>query len=148
MYSVPNYYLQNNNFKIFILQDALQATGAVFYIECEYRFSKHTTSDKVFALFDKLVKDPNKAIVTWPMNSKHSVSTLTHKKMFEYFHTNWNSFIFLRMVSADMLMAVNTEFVHQEIMLPWVQCALTQDCLAPIGAQSGGCRFDKKPLYR
>lgn len=131
-----------------IIQDALQSTGAIFYIECNYRFSKHTASDKVFALFEKLVKDPQRAIVTWPMNSNNSVSSLTHKKMFEYFHTNAENFFFLRMVSAETLMAVNTEFVHQEIMLPWVQCALTQDCLIPIGAQSGGCRFDKKPLYR
>lgn len=33
-------------------------------------------------------------------------------------------------------------------MLPWVQCALTAECIAPIGAQRSGCRFDKKPLYR
>lgn len=47
-----------------------------------------------------------------------------------------------------MLFLVNTREVHQEIMLPWVQCALTQDCIFPIGAQSTGCKFDKKPSYR
>lgn len=33
-------------------------------------------------------------------------------------------------------------------MLPWVQCSLTQDCIIPIGAQSEGCKFNKKPQYR
>ncbi|KAL3270007.1 hypothetical protein HHI36_009064 [Cryptolaemus montrouzieri] len=131
-----------------IIQDALQATGAVFYIECNYRFSKHTSSDKVFAVYEKLTKDTHRGIITWPMNSKNPVSSLTHKKMFEYFHTDSENFLFLPMVSADVIMVVNSKFVHHEIMLPWVQCTLTQDCLIPIGAQSGGCRFDKKPLYR
>ena len=33
-------------------------------------------------------------------------------------------------------------------MLPWIKCTLTKDCISPFGSQSGGCRFDKKPLYR
>merc|ERR1719369_1955283 len=33
-------------------------------------------------------------------------------------------------------------------MLPWLKCALTEACINPIGAQSTGCRFDKKPQYR
>ena len=33
-------------------------------------------------------------------------------------------------------------------MLPWIECTLTKDCIDPFGAQSSGCRFDKKPLYR
>ncbi|KAG7211014.1 hypothetical protein KM043_016377 [Ampulex compressa] len=36
----------------------------------------------------------------------------------------------------------------KNVMLPWVQCALTRDCICPIGAQSAGCRFNKKPQYR
>lgn len=52
------------------------------------------------------------------------------------------------MVSADALLIVNTASVHREIMLPWVQCSLTQDCIIPIGAQSEGCKFNKKPQYR
>lgn len=68
--------------------------------------------------------------------------------MFEYFHTDADNFLFLQMVSAGALMLVNTESVHKEIMLPWVQCSLTQDCIIPIGAQSEGCKFNKKPQYR
>lgn len=68
--------------------------------------------------------------------------------MFEYFHTDADNFLFLEMVSGDVLLLVNTESVHKDITLPWVQCALTQDCLTPIGAQSEGCKFNKKPQYR
>lgn len=68
--------------------------------------------------------------------------------MFDYFHTTPDNFIFLPMVTADTMIILNTKAMRTEILLPWVQCALTQDCIVPIGAQSGGCRFDKKPQYR
>jgi hypothetical protein len=34
------------------------------------------------------------------------------------------------------------------LMVPWLKCVLIEDCINPIGAQSTGCRFDKKPKYR
>lgn len=68
--------------------------------------------------------------------------------MFQYFHTDNENFLFLQMVNADILFLINTHTTHKDIMLPWVKCALTQDCIMPIGAQSAGCRFDKKPQYR
>ena len=46
------------------------------------------------------------------------------------------------------LLIYNTPTVHQRLMLPWLQCALLPDCVAPTGAQAGGCRFNKKPHYR
>lgn len=85
-------------------------------------------------------------ILTWPM--KKAVSSLTHKKMFEYFHTEAENFLFLQMIDAQRLIVVNTPAIHRHIMLPWIQCSLTPDCIHPIGAQSAGCRFDKKPQYR
>lgn len=87
-------------------------------------------------------------ILTWSMPMKNAVSSLTHKKMFEYFHTKAENFLFLEMVSPEVLLVVNKRDIHQDVMLPWVQCALTQDCIVPIGAQSGGCKFNKKPQYR
>lgn len=152
-------------------------------------------------LYNGIVKD--RGVMAWSTALKNPVSSLTHKKMFEYFHTDAENFYFQRMVLADVLMAVNLESVHKgelsknifldfvgkvglvsgnsryhvssilthsrtcnsflvtqffrqilfshfvsEIMLPWIQCALTQDCIIPIGAQSVGCRFDKRPQYR
>ena len=56
--------------------------------------------------------------------------------------------MFLPMVEMNRLLLWNTLEVHQQIMLPWVQCVLTPECIHPIGAQSEGCRFNKKPQYR
>lgn len=114
-------------------------------MENNKRFSRHVKAETIIDLYKKVVSDSG--ILAWPL-SKNAVTSLTHKKMFDYFRTDADSFLFVQMVSSDFLIIVNTESIHKEIMLPWVQCALTQDCIIPIGAQSGGCRFDKKPQYR
>jgi hypothetical protein len=33
-------------------------------------------------------------------------------------------------------------------MLPWVKCALLEDCINPMGAQNVGCNFVRKPLFK
>ena len=33
-------------------------------------------------------------------------------------------------------------------MLPWVQCALTIECIWPTGAQRVGCNYQRKPKYK
>lgn len=115
-------------------------------MENDKRFHKNVKGTTVLNLYNDVAKDVG--ILAWPMASKNAVSTLTHMKMFDYFHTVPENFLFLPMVTTDMLIILNTKAIQKEILLPWVQCALTQDCLVPIGAQSGGCRFDKKPQYR
>lgn len=32
-------------------------------------------------------------------------------------------------------------------MLPWVKCALMEECINPTGAQDYGCNFLRKPLF-
>jgi hypothetical protein len=70
-------------------------------------------------------------VVSWATH--YATSSLTHPKMFDYFHTNAESFLFLPMVEATMLLFYNLPGVHNGLMLPWVQCALTQDCVLPVG---------------
>lgn len=33
-------------------------------------------------------------------------------------------------------------------MLPWVKCALLEECISPPGAQNSGCNYFRKPLFR
>lgn len=89
---------------------------------------------------------PKSGILTWP--TRHAISSLTHPKMYEYFHASAESFFFLPLIRASYLVISNFKNIRESVMLPWVQCALTRDCISPIGAQSAGCRFNKKPQYR
>ena len=54
--------------------------------------------------------------------------------------TKWVDFVHLSMLLCRE--------VSEEVMAPWVKCALINDCIEPVGAQSSGCRMDKKPPFR
>ena len=76
-------------------------------------------------------------------------SSLTHPKMFSRLGlVNAEDYNFQHMADLKALLIYNTAEVHNKLMNPWVRCALLDDCIEPIGAQSTGCRFDKKPKYR
>ncbi|KAL1463529.1 hypothetical protein WDU94_015272 [Cyamophila willieti] len=130
-----------------IIQDALNFAGAVLYMECDIRFS----FGNITALVNKSLKTGivlSEQEDVGVSNQKHAVTSLTHPKMFEYFQTVVDNFEFTPMISVRSMLVFNTEAIHKNIMLPWVQCALIQECIYPIGAQSDGCRFDKKPHFR
>lgn len=120
-----------------VIQTALKTLGNIFYMDSNVRLNSSEISAHLF---------PKYGILTWP--TKHATSSLTHPKMYEYFHASAESFFFLPLIRASYLVIRNTEEIRKNVMLPWVQCALTRDCICPIGAQSAGCRFNKKPQYR
>uniref|UniRef100_A0A1B6JB56 Uncharacterized protein n=1 Tax=Homalodisca liturata TaxID=320908 RepID=A0A1B6JB56_9HEMI len=132
-------------FRPIIIQDALNHAGAVLFMENNLRL----TTGNIQPLVDKAKGSADQAgsgIICWA--TRQAVTLLTHPAMFHYFHTTDEGFKFLPMVEASRLLIFNTPEVHTDIMLPWIQCSLTHDCILPIGAQSNGCRFDKKPQYR
>lgn len=131
-------------FRPLIIQDALNRVGGVFFLECNLRFLKPVK----FSLKAPLGTNTQKGngIIAW--TTRQATSSLTHPNMFGYFQTTSENFLFLPMVEATKLLIYNTADIHYSIMLPWVQCALTEDCIFPIGAQSSGCHFNKKPQYR
>ncbi|XP_046412529.1 uncharacterized protein LOC124175927 [Neodiprion fabricii] len=120
-----------------VIQTALNTLGNIFYMDSNVRLNSSEISAYLF---------PKYGFLTWP--TKHATSSLTHPKMYEYFHASAESFFFLPLIRASYLVISNTKKIRENVMLPWVQCALTRDCICPIGAQSAGCRFNKKPQYR
>ena len=134
--------LKLSAFRPLIMQLVLSEFGSAFWLDPNY-YPLPSAQLKVQRLWQRARKE---GVLSWTI--EQPTSTLTHPRMFDYFKTDQNQFYFHRMVRASHLLLYATERVRTELMLPWVKCALTHECIAPIGSQSSGCRFDKKPLYR
>lgn len=125
-----------------IIKDALTRSKSILFTENNIRIRGNDKD-----IYDVLLNSPqNNGVLGW--TTRQAVSSRTHPKMFDYFETDIESFLFLPMVSLDFVVFVDTKMVNEKILLPWIKCTLTMECIHPIGAQSGGCRYNKKPQYR
>ncbi|XP_048780484.1 uncharacterized protein LOC125683376 isoform X2 [Ostrea edulis] len=129
--SVPSY-------RPVLIQKLLNDNGTVIWVE---------PSEDSFISGDikpLLKRAQSEGIVAW--TSKYPVSTITYDKMYKYFKASADQYYFLETAQANHLILHNTEELHSQVMLPWVKCALSSDCINPVGASDTGCT-DRKPLY-
>ncbi|XP_053962877.1 uncharacterized protein LOC128866295 isoform X2 [Anastrepha ludens] len=124
-----------------VIKDALTRSNSILFAENYIRFRGGSHD-----LQKMRSKAATSGVLGW--NTPTAVSTLTHPKMFDYFQTDAEDFIFLRMIDLDIALFFGSPFVEKNIMLPWLKCILTLECIDPIGAQWNGCKYNKKPQYR
>ncbi|KAH9416299.1 hypothetical protein DERP_000800 [Dermatophagoides pteronyssinus] len=143
-----NNILNNNDKKDKIFNRNINDTTTIIWLDPQYHFidSKHSIIEQ---LQSKILHQSG--ILSWPI--EQPTSALTHPRMFEYFHTTKENFYFHRMIRPGHLMITINDQTWKPfewgIMLPWVRCALTSDCISPLGSQwRSTCRLDKKPHYR
>ncbi|XP_023941116.1 uncharacterized protein LOC112048014 isoform X2 [Bicyclus anynana] len=130
-------------FRPLIIQHALSRVGGVIYCEATQRWAG--SAAELAALWARAGADGSLGVLAWPRRA--AVTSLTHPRMFHYLRASTDDFLFVQMLdAARLLVAPRPEL--PDVMRQWTQCALTLDCIMPIGAQSAGCRFDKKPQYR
>lgn len=129
-----------------VIKDALLRSKTILFLENTMRLNG--TSRDIYDLLQKLdskTKDDSskpdadvdseslsfKGVLGW--SEPTAVSTRSHPKMFEYFQTKAEEFIFLRMIDLDAIFFSDTKIINDQILLPWIKCALTLECLDPIG---------------
>lgn len=80
---------------------------------------------------------------------KLPITSNTHPRMFDYFESDADSFLFVRQVTLDAVFFHHSKFLDDNILLPWIKCVLTPQCIQPIGASfnANHCKY-KKPRYR
>lgn len=117
-----------HTFRPLIIKDSLARAKTILFIENNIRIHGNCKDINEMRL---KAENSSSGILGW--TTKMAVSSRTHPKMFEYFDTDTDSFLFLKMVSMDLVFFVDTSVVNEKILLPWIKCTLTQECIHPIG---------------
>lgn len=111
-----------------IIKDALCRSKSILFLENNVRIRKNSKE-----VYEQLVQQAQASGILGWTTRLQAVSSRTHPKMFEYFETDTESFLFLPMVSMDMVIFLDTKIVNEQILLPWIKCSLTMECIHPIG---------------
>lgn len=114
-------------FRPLLIKDALNHSKSILFIENNVRM-RSLTLDHRADVFRHL---NGSGVLGW--TTRLAVSSRTHPKMFDYFQTDAENFMFLPMVSLDAVVFTDSELVNEQILLPWIKCTLTSECIHPIG---------------
>lgn len=121
-------------FRPLIIKDALRRCHSILFLENNMRVRGSPNE----------IRDARRhanvtGVLGW--TTRQAVSSRTHPKMFDYFQTNQDSFIFLPMVSLDAVFLIESPTMNEKILLPWIKCTLTLECIHPIGKKTNRIRF-------
>ena len=138
--------LQLNAFRPIIIHEILDISGSIIWLNIDHLPLSSEKASKAF------IASKGSGIYSWTFDHETlgqlPTTSLTHPKMFEMLRLKRESYYFHRMINPASLIILNYPHIHNDLIIPWVKCSLVLDCINPIGAQSTGCRFNKKPLYR
>lgn len=114
-------------FRPIIIKDALTRSSKILFIENNVRINGMSSNFRI-----KLMKHANDSgVLGW--TTRQAVSSRTHPRMFDYFQTDDENFMFLPMVSMETVLFIDSDLLNDKILLPWIKCSLTQECIHPIG---------------
>jgi len=125
-------------YKPIIIQEILNEHGFLLWIEPPNVFVSSS-------LEEYLSKSLQDGITAW--TTVEPVTQMTHPLMFKYFTLNQKDYFFVHMIDTSKIILFNKLNIHQNLMLPWVKCALKEDCISPLGSQFSGCDFNRRPEF-
>ncbi|XP_038071733.1 uncharacterized protein LOC119740481 [Patiria miniata] len=126
----------NYAWKPLIIREALYEFGAIFWADSSIRFKK-----SILPLY-RYLKDFHgfvPMVLTYEPN-RFSNYNKTHPDMYRYLGVDLdNEYKNLRStptVQASRIFFVNSSYITEKLIQPWVACALALDCIAPKGSQN------------
>ena len=124
-----------HSYRPIIIQSTLRDVGTIIWLDIDYRLVQ---SD----LTSWLHQADTSGVVSWPelepaagqntaVTTGHTpavaTTALTHPKMFGFFNKKkYEDYAFQHMVGLSCLILHNNEKVKEQLMLPWLQCVLTE----------------------
>ncbi|BFZ23243.1 hypothetical protein BsWGS_26282 [Bradybaena similaris] len=139
MYPSHVKYLNIWSYRPICIQEMLNKYGAVIWVDDGHYFVNDSLSTT-------LTNAKKYGIQGWAI--KEPTSSITHPNMFRFFNVDEGSYFFQHAVESSHLAIYNSEKVARHLMLPWVKCALLEECISPPGAQNTGCNYFRRPLYK
>ncbi len=143
----PSYILDDklNLFRPILIRHALMRFRTILFIGNNVRLRSGST--KILNDIRRRTEEQNH--VTSLQIKKLPITSNTHPKMFDYFDSDADSFLFVRQATLDACFFHQSRFLDEKILLPWLKCVLTPQCVIPIGTSNNNhCKFNKKPQYR
>lgn len=131
--------LEIRSYRPIIIQEILRDYGTVLWMEPP----EVLLTGQIFHLI-KRAQDVG--LMAWTI--KDPVSSLTYTKMLKHFKVRIEDYYFQESAKTSQLILFNTEKIHKELMLPWVKCALVEECISPTGAQNTACNYERRPLFK
>lgn len=127
-----------------IVMDALSRSRTILLLANTIRLQRGTAD-----AFEQMVRHTNGKMcgILGLTTRLQAVSTRTHPKMFDYFETTAENFLFLPMVSMDMVIFSDSQSLRDSVMLPWIRCTLTMECIHPIG-ECGAKKVEKYAIKK
>lgn len=142
----PSYIMDDklHLFRPLIIKHALSRFKTILFTANHVRLRG---SSKLFSEIRKKTEDTSH--VESLEIKKLPITSNTHPRMFDYFDSDADSFLFVRQVTLDAVFFHHSKFLDDNILLPWIKCVLTPQCIQPIGASfnANHCKY-KKPRYR
>ena len=147
-YQYPSYIMSDDKLHLFrplLIKNALSKFRTILFLANHVRLRG---SSKNFNVIRKITEEQSH--VKSLEIKKLPITSNTHPRMFDYFDTDADSFLFVRQVTIDAVYFSDSKFLDEKILLPWIKCLLTPQCIQPIGATTNvnHCKFNKRPQYR
>ncbi|XP_071790327.1 uncharacterized protein [Asterias amurensis] len=129
--------LLNYAWKPALIKELLYEFGAVFWADSSVRFRR-----SILLLTDHLKKFHGfiPEVANYDSSGQFSVVALTHPAMFDYLKvdikTYRNDTGFTPKPRGGILYFVNSSYINEKLLQPWVDCSMVMKCIAPHGSQN------------
>ncbi|KHN88126.1 hypothetical protein Tcan_15995 [Toxocara canis] len=138
----PHYVskLLEYRWKSLIIADVLRESKAVLWIDSSTLFQNDSIT--LQQILDRETKE-HQGVWLFDLTS-HSIAAATNPLMFKYFNMTAQQAIDLDMWGANTMLWIGKRDVKEEVLKPFVQCSLVEDCMAPPGSILS-CNFPPGP---
>jgi len=126
--------------KPIIIERMMQERGNVFWADASIRFVQPLPQ----ATIDKW-----RTLGVVGRRASGPLSAYTHEGTFRYLHLDVADYHTTPVIASGLVLLLDRPDVRQNIVSPWVQCALTKECIWPDGARHSPCEpVELKHHYR